>query len=68
MIVGLQPEDGPVLVEVEYFIELERAHEFTKAMDDVRRERPRMAPCGGDCSLIPPIQTGLSKHFSWNPG
>jgi len=41
MIVGLEPEGGPVLVEVEYFIELERAHEFTKAMDDVRRERLR---------------------------
>ena len=41
MIVELQPEGGPVLVEVEYFIELERAHEFTKAMDDVRRERLR---------------------------
>ena len=41
MIVGLQPEGGPVLVEVEYFIELERAHEFTKAMDEVRRERLR---------------------------
>ena len=41
MIVGLQPEGGPVLVEVEYFIELDRAHEFTKAMDDVRRERLR---------------------------
>ncbi len=41
MIVGLQPEAGPVLVEVEYFIELERAHEFTKAMDEVRRERLR---------------------------
>jgi MFS family permease len=41
MIVGLQPEGGPVLVEVEYLIELDRAHEFTKAMDDVRRERLR---------------------------
>jgi hypothetical protein len=41
MIVGLQPEGGPVLVEVEYLIELDRAHEFAKAMDDVRRERLR---------------------------
>ena len=41
MSVELQPEAGPVLVEVEYFIELERAQEFTKAMDDVRRERLR---------------------------
>jgi MFS family permease len=41
MIVGLQLEGGPVLVEVEYLIELDRAHEFTKAMDDVRRERLR---------------------------
>ena len=41
MSVELQPEAGPVLVEVEYFIESERAHEFTKAMDDVRRERLR---------------------------
>ena len=28
-------------MEVEYFIESERAHEFAKAMDDVRRERLR---------------------------
>ena len=41
MSVELQPEAGPVLVEVEYFIESERAHEFAKAMDDVRRERLR---------------------------
>ena len=41
MSVELQPEAGPVLVEVEYFIELERAHDFTKAMDEVRRERLR---------------------------
>ena len=41
MSVELQPEAGPVLVEVEYFIESERAQDFTKAMDDVRRERLR---------------------------
>ena len=41
MVVGLQLEGGPLLVEVEYFIESERAHEFTKAMDEVRRERLR---------------------------
>jgi MFS family permease len=41
MSVELQPEAGPVLVEVEYFIELERAQDFIKAMDDVRRERLR---------------------------
>jgi len=41
IIVGLQPEGGPVLVEVEYFIESGRAQEFTKAMDGVRRERLR---------------------------
>ena len=41
MSVELKPEAGPVLVEVEYFIESERAHEFTKAMDDVGRERLR---------------------------
>jgi len=39
--VELQPEAGPVLVEVEYFIESERAQDFIKAMDDVRRERLR---------------------------
>jgi MFS family permease len=37
----LEPERGPVLVTVEYQVDLERSAEFVRAMDEVRRIRLR---------------------------
>jgi MFS family permease len=36
-----KPEEGPVLVQIEYWIDLNRAREFERAMRDVRRVRRR---------------------------
>jgi hypothetical protein len=35
------PEEGPVLVQIEYWIDLNRAREFQRAMRNVRRVRRR---------------------------
>jgi MFS family permease len=36
-----KPEEGPVLVQIEYWIDLNRAREFERAMREVRRVRRR---------------------------
>ncbi|MDQ3828882.1 MAG: MFS transporter, partial [Candidatus Tectomicrobia bacterium] len=41
VVIAPQPEEGPVLVLVEYRIDPRRAHEFALAMRDVRLERLR---------------------------
>jgi MFS family permease len=41
MMIQLQPEDGPVLVTVEYLIDPERAHDFKAAMRALGRVRRR---------------------------
>jgi MFS family permease len=41
LLVERHPEHGPVLVTVEYFIELKRGADFARAMDAVRRIRRR---------------------------
>jgi MFS family permease len=41
VLVEPQPDQGPVLVQIEYRIELNRAREFRRAMRDMRRVRRR---------------------------
>jgi len=41
VVIAPQPEEGPVLVLVEYLIDLARAHEFALAMQAVRLEHLR---------------------------
>lgn len=41
VVIDVQPEDGPVLITVEYCIDPQRSQEFTKAMHDVSISRRR---------------------------
>lgn len=41
VVIDLPPDEGPVLITVEYRIDLERSHEFTQAMHEVSRSRRR---------------------------
>lgn len=62
------PEDGPVLITVEYRVPAERASDFIATMDEMRTFRHREGPSAGASSATLPTPTTTWKPFSCSRG
>jgi MFS family permease len=62
-----KPEQGPVLVQVEYWIDPDQAPKFSQAMRALRRVRRRDA-CVGLCFVTPHSLVGSARVSLWKHG
>jgi Transmembrane secretion effector len=62
VVVGVDPEEGPVLVMVEYHVAPERSEEFVREMQRLGRIRRRDGAYRWGCSATPPI-----RRATWRP-